>query len=356
MMAGYAPDPRHQVSILHVLLQGPGGAQAARGPPIFDARTMCPRSMCPEEFFCQLPPVLPLPAGPLDYGAVIKTVQEVEAAMGRLELDQSPAAGAPIASRVWKLSQDPQGCHAVQQALEDAGSDDVRMALTQELHGHVWEAMKCRNANHVLQRCITTTRSAALQFIIDEIMKEGAVAVRRAARHQFGCRILQRLLEHCPQSQVECLVELLLEDAVGTAKHTFGNYVMQHVMEHGTPSQRHRLSAQLTEKALPLATDVKGCAQAVLGKALSFGTGDDKTALARALLRCQGVLPNMACSRHGHTVVKLALERLQGQEREEAVAQLEGDAAVLGSSRYGRSVLAHLRQMGQSSGLPLQLQ
>ena len=211
-----------------------------------------------QEFFCQLPPVLRLPAGPLDYGAVIKTVQEVEAAMGRLELDQSPAAGAPIAGRVWKLSQDPQGCHAVQQALEDAGSDDVRMALTQELHGHVWEAMKCRNANHVLQRCVTTTRSAALQFIIDEIMKEGAAAVRRAARHQFGCRILQRLLEHCPQSQVECLVELLLEDAVGTAKHTFGNYVMQHVMEHGTPSQRHRLSAQLTEKALPLATDVKG--------------------------------------------------------------------------------------------------
>jgi len=111
---------------------------------------------------------------------------------------------------VWRLSQDQKGCLKVQEALQGAGSDDARRAIAAELEGHVWEAMRCPHANHVVQKCIMTMRPHALQFIIDEIESRGAAGVRKIAKHQYGCRILQRLLEHCRPDQVQGLVEDLL--------------------------------------------------------------------------------------------------------------------------------------------------
>merc|ERR1719162_532193 len=143
----------------------------------------------------------------------------------------------PIAGNVWALSRDPQGCRRVQRELEDAKTDHGRAVLAKELHGHVWEAIKCPNANHVLQKCIVNMRPQTSQFIIDEIM-EMPGGVVKVARHTYGCRIAQRLLEHSPSTQVKELVENLLEHTVELSMHSFGNFVMQHLLEHGTGAQQ----------------------------------------------------------------------------------------------------------------------
>ena len=53
-----------------------------------------------------------------------------------------------------------------------------------------------------------------LRFIIDEIMKPGSKSVGYLARHKYGCRTLQRLLEHCFQQQTLQIVEGLLAEVV----------------------------------------------------------------------------------------------------------------------------------------------
>ena len=96
-----------------------------------------------------------------------------------------------LVGRVWELSQDSKGCRDVQLALEQAG-EDLRRLIVAEVAGHVLDAMRCPHANHVLQKCITSSRPATeghrlsdcnhyasqfvrlrpadCQFIIDEIM------------------------------------------------------------------------------------------------------------------------------------------------------------------------------------------
>lgn len=245
----------------------------------------------------------------------------------------------PVVGRVWCLSQSPEGCRQVQQALEDAPSDEARAALASELQGHIWEALRCPHANHVVQKCIMTMRPQASQFIIDELMNGGR-HVTQAARHKYGCRIIQRLLEHCRPDQVQQVVEALLGDAVPLCKHTYANYVMQHVLEQGDASTRHRLSEFLSTHARAVGSDSCGCA--VMGKALMLGAGDDQTMLARALLREQGLLAAMARSRYGHTAVKAVLNLLEDAERSDAQCQLRNASGALCASRYGRSVLASL--------------
>jgi len=249
---------------------------------------------------------------------------------------------AQVAGRVWALARDPRGCREVQRALEVAGSDEARSALANELRGHVWEAMRCPHANHVLQKCIVSMRPQQSQFIIDELLcgTAGPSGASQAARHRYGCRIVERLIEHCPPQQVKRLVEDLVSDAVALSKHPYGNYVMQHLLEHGPPDQRRRLTRMLELHAHTAGSDCY--ARAVVSKALSHGAHADQVALARALLREPGLIATMARTRHGHVAAKFVLQNLEGQDSVEARRQLTADLAVLRASRYGRFVAACL--------------
>merc|ERR1719199_226882 len=112
---------------------------------------------------------------------------------------------SPLQGQVWDLARYQQGSRDVQQELDDA-DDYTRVVLSRELQTHVWEASKCPHANHVLQKCIETLRPSDSQFIIDELLQSGPRAVARAARHPYGCRVLQRLLEHCSADQMKTIV------------------------------------------------------------------------------------------------------------------------------------------------------
>lgn len=136
----------------------------------------------------------------------------------------------PIRGRVWCMSQRRNSCRFVQASLETC-SDAERFALALELQGHVWAAAKSACANYVLQKFIQLLRPKDCQFIIDELMTNPA-DVPNLARHEYGCRILQRLLEHC-QAQMEGLVKLLLEDARALMCHSYGTYVMQQIFDFG---------------------------------------------------------------------------------------------------------------------------
>ena len=244
--------------------------------------------------------------------------------------------GAHVAGRIWALSRDPRGCREVQQALEAAGSDEARATLARELRGHVWEALRCPHANHVLQKCIVAIRPQASQFIIDELLCGGPNGASQAARHRYGCRVIERLIEHCPAQQVKRLIEDLVSDAVALSKHPYGNYVMQHLLEHGPPDQGRRLTRMLELHAHTAGFDCY--ARAVVSKALAHGVHADQVALARALLREPGLIATMARTRHGHTAAKFVLQSLQGADGAEARRQLASELPVLRASRYGRFV------------------
>lgn len=255
-----------------------------------------------------------------------------------LRISPSMASCEPVTGRVWRLSQDATGCREVQHALEASTGQDEREAIAGELRGRIAEAARCPHANHVVQKLVVTMRPQSLQFIIDELMAGGGSV--QAARHKFGCRILQRLLEHCPPAQVSDLVEAVLAEAVPISRHPYGNYVMQHLLEFGTGEQKHRLAQVLEREMRGLGSDTYGCA--VVSSALCHSSHGDQLALARTLLKEPGLLVYMACTRHGHLAVTHALQVLEGQERLEARQHLAAESTALCSSRYGRVVVACL--------------
>jgi len=250
-----------------------------------------------------------------------------------------------LRGQIWRLAQDQQGCHLVQQALDEAACDEERVALVTELHTHVQEALRCPNANYVIQKCIGTMSAWQSQFIIDEICGFAA----RVARHKYGCRILQRLFEHCSAEQMLGIVDELLGEAAELSTHIYGSYVMKHLLEHGAGTHTSMLTQVLANHVSTVCQHSYGCA--VLCDALTHTNEEAKVALARALLLRPDVLTYMAHSRHGQAAVKLVLqlgEAALPSERQAALSALRGQRGILATSRYGRAMNKYLNEQGLS--------
>merc|ERR1719229_1061315 len=105
--------------------------------------------------------------------------------------EEDPLCVKNVQGCVWNLAREPEGCWRVQEALQVA-SPQTRVALAYELKGRTVDAMKDPYANFVMQKIIGLVPVLHLQFIVDEL---NPASIRQVARHKFGCRILQRVVD-----------------------------------------------------------------------------------------------------------------------------------------------------------------
>lgn len=253
-----------------------------------------------------------------------------------------------VFGRVWELSRDAKGSRQIQEAINNAVDDDERLVMASQLRGRVWQALDCRNANHVLQKLISSMRPQASTFVIDEIMSRGPGSGAYAAQHCFGCRVVERLLEHCTFEQVGPLVEDLLENGSQLCSHQYGNFVVQHVLEFGSDDHKHRMSQIVAGQIASIPGDYHGCS--VVSAALMHSLPDDKIWVARAVLGRRGLLVAMARQRHGHDAVMGLLNMVNTKERADAERQLRASIVQLQKSRYGRVMAKYLESQSSRYG------
>eukprot|EP00435_Cladocopium_sp_Y103_P030296 s2129_g7.t1 len=242
-----------------------------------------------------------------------------------------------VAGCVWDLSQRHKGCRLVQQTLENCGETE-RAMLAQELKGHIVEASRSPCGNYVLQKLIQVLRPQSCQFIIHELMQDPA-EVCGLARHQYGCRILQRLFENCQAEQMEGIVQMLLKEASALVCHSYGTYVMQQIFDFGSEMQRRNLCDVLLAGS-QLCNDEH--ATQVLQKALQHAP--QQVQLAQSMVQ---QLPQMARGRHSHQTVITAMQLLPEQESERAIGLLSQKINKLWASRYGRLVVKSIPKLYQ---------
>ena len=69
--------------------------------------------------------------------------------------------------------------------------------------------MKCvkdQNGNHVIQKCIECVPPDLIQFIVDGFSGK----VYSLASHPYGCRVIQRILEHCISPETVCFIFIFI--------------------------------------------------------------------------------------------------------------------------------------------------
>lgn len=108
-----------------------------------------------------------------------------------------------------------------------------QVELAEEMRGQVVKAIFDKNANFVIQKIVEMLPASRVAFVAIEI-KNHACSI---ARHRYGCRIIQRLLEH---SGADCkaLFDKIIKDAKELSRTVYGHHVIIHLLEHGSEEQK----------------------------------------------------------------------------------------------------------------------
>lgn len=120
------------------------------------------------------------------------------------------------------------GSRVVQKAIEVADSD-YRNRLLTELQDHVVELYESPHGNHVVQVLLSKLPGSKHSAILSVLEKRGWVEI---AKHQYGCRVVERVIEHSPAKDITPLIGQILEEVENLSEHCYGNFPVQHLLEH----------------------------------------------------------------------------------------------------------------------------
>jgi len=258
------------------------------------------------------------------------------------------------------LSLQMYGCRVIQKSLE-ALSDDDAIPLLAEFHGNVITCIHDQNGNHVMQKCIEVMSNKAkkggsngsvyskqIDFIIDDVMTN----VEALSCHPYGCRVLQRMLEHCVDHQRTRVLDKVSSSHRMLLDDQYGNYVIQHVLQFGRNSDRDSILGIVVENGL-LTMSRQKFASNVVEKLLKYGSASQRNAIVREMLKPpqendsengnSSVVLLMVRDAYANYVVQTTLDVVpEGAERRDLLEELNKNAAQLRNYTFAKHIVAKL--------------
>ncbi|KAG7030709.1 Pumilio-like 2, partial [Cucurbita argyrosperma subsp. argyrosperma] len=243
---------------------------------------------------------------------------------------------------VLALSLQMYGCRVIQKAIEVVNVDQQTKMVT-ELDGHIMRCVRDQNGNHVVQKCIECIPEDAIQFIVSTFYDQ----VVTLSTHPYGCRVIQRVLEHChnPKTQHIMMDEIFLNVCM-LAQDQYGNYVVQHVLEHGKPHERSAIIKKLTGQIVQMSQ--QKFASNVIEKCLTFGTSAERQALVNEMLGTTDEnepLQVMMKDQFANYVVQKVLETCDDQQLELILNRIKVHLNALKKYTYGKHIVARVEKL-----------
>ena len=196
-----------------------------------------------------------------------------------------------------QLSLQMYGCRVVQKALEALDEQDIP-ALLAEFHHNVLSCIHDQNGNHVIQKCIEVmsirarkgrqvgdqdradTLSGQIDFIVSDVLANTATL----SCHPYGCRVLQRILEHCDDERKTAALDKIALCHRKLLDDQYGNYVIQHVLQYGRDPDRDSILGIVLESGL-LRLSRQKFASNVVEKLLKYGNGNQRSRIVEEMLK-----------------------------------------------------------------------
>ncbi|GJW77798.1 pumilio homolog 2-like protein, partial [Tanacetum coccineum] len=138
-----------------------------------------------------------------------------------------------LLGHVLTLSRQMYSCRVIQKAIKVVDMDQ-KIKMVGELDGHIMRCVSDQNGNHVIQKCIECVPEEHIQFINTTFFDQ----VVTLLTHPYGCRVIQRVLEHC-------------ED-LKTQRKVMNEILACHVLEHGKPNERSIIIQELARKIVQM--------------------------------------------------------------------------------------------------------
>jgi pumilio RNA-binding family len=250
--------------------------------------------------------------------------------------------GNKLFGHVLTLSLQMYGCRVIQKAIEVVDMDQ-KIKMVEELDGHIMRCIRDQNGNHVIQKCIECVPEDHIQFIISIISDQ----VVTLSTHPYGCRVIQRILDHCddPKTQTKVMDQIMGSVSM-LAQDQYGNYVIQHVLEHGKPDERSTIIQELAGNIVQMSQ--QKFASNVVEKCLTFGEPSERQLLVNEMLGTTDEnepLQAMMKDQFANYVVQKVLETCSDQQRELIMSRIKVHLNALKKYTYGKHIVARVEKL-----------
>lgn len=159
------------------------------------------------------------------------------------------------------------------------------------------------NGNHVIQKAIQVVsniaKSAAdqgnndaaanfmnqIKFIIDEVTAN----VEQLSQHRYGCRVVQRVIEYCPEEKKEDILKEILACHRTLIEDQYGNYVIQQALSVGSEDLLTAIIETLTEDDSIFSYSMQKYASNVVEAMLTSTKSHHREAILNALLKVSDI-------------------------------------------------------------------
>lgn len=253
-------------------------------------------------------------------------------------VEQKHALAREIQYSVLPLSLQMYGCRVVQKILESV-SGELQTVLIQELEGHVLECVKDQNANHVIQKCIEQVSSSHTM-----IQKSFYGRVYDLSTHPYGCRVIQRMLEHWDRELKAPLLDELMTYTEQLARDQYGNYVLQHVLQH-TRKYSFVIIQAVADNILPFSKHK--FASNVVERCFSTALEAQRDILLDAVIGNQNSSPlvSMVRDQYGNYVIQKMLETLTYGQRNRLIVKIKEYVPNIRKIAFGKHIVLKIEKL-----------
>ncbi|KAF9598219.1 hypothetical protein IFM89_025920 [Coptis chinensis] len=255
--------------------------------------------------------------------------------INKLSLPQSANADLTLVRSSSPLPGDVMALEVV-----DVGQQTQMVA---ELDGSIMKCVRDQNGNHVIQKCIECVPQDRIQFIVSSFYGQ----VVALSTHPYGCRVIQRVLEHCDDEDTQRIImEEILKSVCTLAQDQYGNYVIQHVLQHGKPHERSVIIGKLAGQIVKMSQ--QKFASNVVEKCLTFGGSEERQLLVNEMLGSTDEnepLQVMMKDPYGNYVVQKVLETCDNQSRELILSRIKVHLTALKKYTYGKHIVARVEKL-----------
>ena len=221
---------------------------------------------------------------------------------------QKTALVNKMRGHMFDLSTQTYACRVVQKALAHILVEH-QVDLMRELDGKIMDCIKCENGNHVIQVAIEQVPLEHIPFMVNAVRPE----VEYLARHKYGCRVIQRLLEHAKEDVLFWLIPKLHECSNALIADQFGNYVPAHIVEKGSDQDRSRVIEVVKANLIDYST--QKFSSHVVEKCIRFGTPQSRIQFMQIFItpneRGQDPLEHLIRDLFANYVIQALMESLE---------------------------------------------
>ena len=253
-----------------------------------------------------------------------------------------------LKNNIYKLTLNLYGCRCVQELISILSVENMSI-ITNELKPFYDNCIQDKNGNHVIQKLIEKVD----QNDLNDIYLVAVNNIIYFSKHQYGCRVIQRLFKYCNKMQIQNMLNSLFNKINDLIQDQYGNYVIQFILENQDINKDDLLPIFYSLKGNIYQYSFHKYASNVVERCITFGNDyqikDIINEIVELVSRDEEIIINMVRDRFANYVVQKIIEFSDGEIQQNLIKIILSRQNKIKNEGFSKHVLNFIEKLNSGN-------